>query len=505
MRKFLVILVISASVCVVQSQVFREFNSGFKTIFINPSEVNSYYFGFNPALLDFSSDDELLVLSTNVNIDDGKFKRFIDPISNRLYQLTASGKKSIDSSQRFKGSFAFQRYERKGWNWIFTKDYQTGNPFLIGDSTSGDSRINGIKMRAEYSNKLFDNFLAGFYLDYSVDEMLKEVSPRPTSSHRDIHSRMGLNYCVIPGLNIGFIADVYDKNEEISYREDEGSITQETIILKFKGYDFPNILRKKTETRYSYINGYAGGMTISLVIPNKISTVGYFISGFDKTNIKDDAIDPQAEGFWMNNYFDAGVQISALLDEQIQAGLVYNFHKDDGWAKYPPYNVLYFERELNSHSVIAGLKYSIDPKISAGLEGGINMIYNDEQDHYSSITDNVNSNICFGRIGLGTEWNDEISSIISYGYYCKSVPEHSITSNEQSGYFGKYRKYDLIYLHTGYYKHDISLVTKIASWFGGIFYIHLNYSSTIPKSGSEYDNELKNEFNSIIEYRVKVF
>lgn len=488
-----------------RAQIFREFDTGFKTIFINPTEVNSYYFGYNPAILDFTADDELLVLSTDINVDDGRFKKFIDPVSSRFYQLSASGKKAIDSSQRFKGSFGFQRYERNDWSWIFTRDYQTGNPFLIGDSTTGNSRINGIRMSAEYSNKLFEDFSVGLTFDYSVDEMLKEISPRPTSKHRDIYSRIGLNYSVSRELDLGLIADIYDKNEEIAYREDEGSITQETIILKFKGYDFPNVFRKKTETRYSYINGYAGGMTFSYLIPPKILTVGYFTSGFDETNIKDDAIDPSAEGFWMNNYFDAGVQMSILLNEQIKAGLLYKFHKDGGWAKYPTYDVLYYERERSSHLIIAGLQYFFDRKLSAGIEGGVNIMSSDEQDHYSSITNNVYSNIYFGRAGLETEWNDEISSIISYGFYTKTVPEYSVTFNEQSNYFTQYRKYDLIYLYTGFNRHEVSLVAKIVPWFEGSFYVYLNYINTVPESGSDFHNEIKNEFNSIIEYRVKVF
>lgn len=505
MRKYLIILFISVSGFFLQAQVFRDFDTGFKTIFINPAEVNSYYFGFNPAMLNFSSDDELLVLSTNVNIDEGKFKRFIDPVSNRLYQLTASGKKAIDSSQKFKGSFGFQRYVRNDWPWIFTRDYQTGNPFLIGDSTSGDSRINGIRMSTEYSNKLFEDFFIGLTLDYSVDEMLKEVSPKPTSQHRDIHSRIGLNYSLSDRLNLGLIADIYDKNEEIAYREDEGSITQETIILKFKGYDFPNVFRKKTETRYSYMSGYAGGLTFAYQMPPTILTVGYLITGFDKLSVKDDAINPQAEGFWMNNYFDAGVQISASLNEQFQTGLVYKFHNDDGWAKYSPYNVLYYERTLSTHSFTAGLQFSFDQKLSAGIEGGINNINLDEQDHYSSITDNIRLNIYFVRAGLGTEWNDEISSIISYGFSKKTIPEHSIKSNEQSSYFDNYRKYDLIYLRTGFNMHDFSIAAKIIPWFDGIFFIYLNYSTTIPESRIDFKSEVKNEFNSIIEYRVKVF
>lgn len=505
MKKLKFIIVFLFSAFVLNAQVFREFNTGFRTIFLNPIELTSYYFGYNPALLDFTSDEELLILSANAGIDEGKFKRFIEPESNQVYQFTASGKKVVDDFQRFKGSFGIQRFERKDWPWVFTRDYLTGNPFLIGDSTVGNSRINGIMMNAEYSNKIFEDLALGLAVDYSVDEMLKQISPRPTSKHRDIHSRLGLNYSLNSAVNFGVIADIADRSEEISYREDEGAITKETIILKFKGYDFPNVFRKKTETRYSYSNGYAGGITFSYNIADGILSAGYLISGFDKTTIKDDAINPKTEGFWLNDYLDAGLQIFIPLSDQIQTGLIYKYHKDDGWAKYPSYDVLYYEKVLSTHSVTAGIKSSLSDNISFGVEAGLNLTTNDEHDHYSAIKSKVNSNIYFGRLGLGAEWTNDFSSIISYAFSKKAIPDYSATLNEHTDYFTNYRKYDIAYLYTESVKHEITLVSKIDPWFGGSIYTYLNYFHMIPESGSIFASQIKNEFNFTLEYRVKVF
>lgn len=502
MKKLLLLYFLAAGFLF--SQNYREFKTGFVSIFNNPVELNSYYFGGNPALLDFSSEDELLSVKNNINIKDGDFKPFIEPGSDILYELFASGKKEIDTNQRFSGSFGFQRAERKDWNWVYTRDYNNGNPFLIGDSTSGSSRINGIIMNAEYAINFSGKFSAGVSLDYSVDEMLKEISPKPTSVHRDIHSRIGINYRINEDINIGLLTDVFDKTERIVYREDEGSITQETIILKFKGYDYPNVFRKKTETRYSYINGYSAGVTFSYSIPKELVVLGYFLTGFDKTNIKDDATNPIAEGFWKNDFLEAGVKLSLSLRE-FTAGLTYKFHNDNGWGKYPPYNVLYFEKKNNKHSLLFGIQKQFNAVISAGIEGGIILNSINEYDHYSVVSTDSKMRTLFGKAGTNFNWNDNLSTLIAYGFANSTVPNYTYATNKMSDYYNLYRQYDVLYNITGYNSHEFTLTSKVDPGIGGFFLIHFNYLLIKPVEGSPFGSETRNRFDSVLEYRVKVF
>lgn len=489
----------------VYSQSFKDFKTGFTTIFKDRTELNSYYFGGNPALLSFSSEDELLTVKADINYDDGKFKRFIEPSSNRNYMISASGKKSIDENQKFIGSFGFQRAERVDWDWIFTRDYQTGNPFLIGDSTSGKSRINGIIMNAGYAINLTQKLSAGIVFDYSVDEMLKEVSPKPTSVHRDISSRVGLNYNFSSLFNAGLILDVYDKNERIAYREDEGSILRETVILKFKGYDYPNVFRKKTETRYSYINGYSGGITFSADFSETLLLNGYFISGFNKTTIKDDAIDPRPEGFWKNDFINAGLQFFTYLFNPLQASIAYNIILNDGWAKYPVFNVLYYERQQILNSIVLGLEYPFSKKLSAGLESGISLTSIKEKDHYSIIFMNGNNTIFYVKPGILINWKQDISTLISYSFLHNSVSDFNLTIQNPTNYYSDFRQFDILYYQTEYNKHSISLTSRIDPGIGGLLYFYFDYSITKPVKNSAFEDKVKNIFSSVIEYRVKVF
>jgi len=485
------------------SQNYKEVETGFTTIFNYSFVLDSYHFGNNPAYLNFSKEDEFLSLKSNYKNDEGEFKKFTTPGIDRTYFVSASGKKAIDSVQKFKGSFGFSKLERKNWNWFFTREYETDNPFLIGDSTFGNSRINGISLNAEYVRNISQNISAGINLDYAVDEGLKTVSPRPTSQHRDIHAKIGIGYNVTNQLSFGLTADVTDKNEQISFREDEGALTQETIILKFKGYDFPNVVRKKVETRYAFTNSYSSGITSSFS-SNDFSFAAFINAGFEKTSIKDDALDPKGEGFWKDDFVEAGFKGAAFLLKDLTAGFSYKYLKKDGWAKYPPANILYNERKSSSHKFIAGLENKINDKISAGIEIGMSLFSKSENDHYSIVKSSTKYNEWSGRVGVDYHWSERLSSLVSYGFMKKANLNYDLANNANSNYFNSFRRYDILYLQTAFTKHSFSFTSEFKDGYFGAMIIQLNYSRINPDAGYLFENSFRNVFEVNLEYRIKV-
>src|SRR5690606_11463407 len=117
-------------------------------------------------------------------------------------------------------------------------------------------------MNAQYSARLFNRLLTGFSINYYVDEGLKEVSPRPTSDHRDIDAGIGIGYELNNNLSLGGSLRAYDYNESIQYSEDIEAIYAETILFKFRGLDLPEIIKKTSESRASYHNGYDGKLDL---------------------------------------------------------------------------------------------------------------------------------------------------------------------------------------------------------------------------------------------------
>jgi len=487
------------------AQNYKEFETGFSTIFNAPYSVNSYSFGNNPAFLNFTFDDEFLSIKNITQNDAGEFKKFVAPANDRSFNFFASGKKAIDSTQRFKGSFGFSKLERKNWDWFFTRDYQTDNPFLIGDSVSGNSRVNGILLNAQYAVTLSDDFSAGVNLDYAVDEGLKTVSPRPTSEHRDIAALIGLGYVVNNNISVGITTKVSDKNEQISYREDEGALTQETIILKFKGYDFPNVQRKKVETRFSYTSEYVSGVTFSFHNLTNISLAAFFNSGFEKTVIKDDALDPKSEGFWKDDYLEAGLKFEMLISEDMNVGIKYNFTQRSGWAKYPPAEVLYYERNSYEHSLIAGYEQKVNDAITAGFEACVLFFSKKERDHYSALNSNIQFNQYSGEVGINFAWSQNISSLFAYGFSAKANHNYTLDYNLlSSDYFSKHRIYDFYYLQTADTRNTFSITSKVNTWNSSEMLFHAAYAIINPRASNPFANTNRKEFDLTVEYRIKV-
>lgn len=489
----------------VLGQNYSEFETGFSTIFNHGFKLNSYNVGNNPAYLNFTNSDEFLSLKDITKNSEGEFKKFIAPKTDRSFGFFASGKKSIDSTQKFKGSFGFSKIERKNWNWFFTRDYDTDNPFIIGDSTTGNSRINGILINAQYAVNIMSDLTAGANLDYIVDEGLKTVSPRPTSEHRDIAATIGIGYAIDKKVSIGATAYFSDNNEQISYREDEGALTQETIILKFKGYDFPNIVRKKVETRYSYTNNYATGITFSYNDEQQIIVAGYINTGFEKTTILDDALDPKGEGFWKDEFLTAGLKTSLNFGEGIHSGLAYNCLLRKGWAKYPPTNVLYYERNDYTHSFSIGLEKLVSDNLSAGIESGILFSSRAENDHYSQVKTKSVFNHWSEKVGFDYKWSNVYSTLISYGFSKKSNSSNELLYQSNSIYFTSYRIKDILFQQTGFSTHTVSVTSELKSTGLGDLLFQINYSVLVPESDSIFANGKRNDLEFTLEYRVKAF
>src|ERR1039458_7304596 len=81
------------------AQVLDNYESNFNTLFDKKEKVNPYYFGYNPAWLGNEVSSEILYLRSGVNDETGDFKKFTDPGDIRIYSISASGKKLMDSTQ----------------------------------------------------------------------------------------------------------------------------------------------------------------------------------------------------------------------------------------------------------------------------------------------------------------------------------------------------------------------------------------------------------------------
>lgn len=486
-------------------QKYSGFETGFSTIFEKSERVNSYYFGNNPAYLNQEQSTELLSLKSLYNNTSGEYKRFLDP-DIRKYSLTASGKKFIDSLQVFKGDFSFERKENNNWEWIFSRDYSGDNSFILGDSTTGNTRYNGIMMNAEYSALLSDIFLLGFSIMYNVDEGLKQIAPHPTSRNRELNFTTGFGFNITNNFTAGITAAVYDDVEKLMYREDAGALNVETIILKFRGLDYPNIYRKKSETRHTYNNGYSAGLNFTYANESSLKISGFFDAGFKKYTVKDDENNPLSEGFSKNNHYRGGLLSNYSLNKSVLLGLSYKFNMNDNWAQYPEFKVVYGNSEVNSHAINLGLQYLFTEAFSAGIETGLSLWNEEINDYYSIISLNKTSSKYSINLGCTYKWNNQLFTFLSAGTGSENISEGSIQNNiNQSSYFTNYRIKDLTYRLIPEQKYDINFVTSYVPGFGGEILFNINYLLLNSGTNTYLNNVNRNNLSLYVEYRVKAY
>jgi len=483
--------------------IYNPYNH-FKTIFESGTKANPYYLSGNPAYLRYDGRDELLSTQGMFNNTTGDFKNFFDPGTERNYDLAFSGKKILDSTQIFKGYFAIQKLERISWNWLAVKNYNSGSPFMLGDSTTGDTRYNGIFMNAQYSARIFNRLLTGFSISYYVDEGLKEIAPRPTSDHRDIDVTAGFGYLLNNNLSLGFSLRVLDLNEKISYEEDEEAVYSETILLKFRGYDLPQIISKKTESRISYHNGYYGNFDIFYHDEN-ISASVFAGGGFEQITLKDNITNPDPEGYWRKTSFTGGLQVSYTFGRQWNTGAIYKFTREESWAKHPLYEVLLDDQNNNLHEIVLGLQYTASEKLSMGLEVASSLSNVNYDDYYSGVFYKNENFTIAPLLGISYVWSDFIKTHVALGYTNSSNNNIEVLDNNTSLFYEVTRSVDIRYLITDYTGKNLYLKAEINPGFLGLINIYIAYREIDATENPAHKFHDRTEIQTAIELKIKAY
>lgn len=502
-----ILLAIFISGSVLQAQNLKEPADFFNTVFKGTDKINSYYTGRNPAFLNLEVSDEMLSVKSVFTNEEGDFKRFIDPGTNRLYELSFTGKKSIDSLQVFKGSFGIQKIERKNWDQVFTKKIGNWNPFLLADASSGDAHFNGIVMNAAYSAIVFDKFSAGFNFNYSVDQGLKEIFPHPTSEHRDINLRVGAGYLLNTDYTIGCVLEASDNNERIEYRTDQEGVTRETILLKYRGYGAPLLFLKKSEERNSYQNSYASYLTFSAKCSDKLSSAFYLGGGIDQTSLSDDDNSPQSEGYFKNSFLKGGVNALLNVIEELNLGLYYDFTLNNYWAKHPRYDVLMMENYLPEHIIKAGIDYMLNKNIKAGFEAGMDLTKIDYKDYYSSVFWKASPTTLMLKIGTEIKFSNVFNTKIYLGYDNCNVGSKSFSATIDSVFAGliAFRKNDIQFYQDNYSRFKVSFIPTVNLGQLGIVRLYFNYDLIKPEKANWPENAKRETFDAVLEFKLNVY
>lgn len=458
----------------------------------------------NPALLNLDQDDERLKISSFYNSNQNKIKRAFIPTAEDFVQIQFSGKKKIGDNQIFKGIFAFNKLRRKNWDWIFTKDFRSGNPFLLGDSSSGNSNFNGIYFDANYLNQLSERLTIGAGLEYFVDEGLKQVSPKPTSQHRDILFKIGSSFVILKDLRAGILVQIEDKKEEITYKEDEGAVYKEITLLKFRGVDLPISVKKKTENRIAFLNGFS---VIGDLIYSPSESFQLFCDlkkGIEQIFQKEEITNPQNQGYFQNDYLRAKINSKLKLSEAITSLFGFEYFSSSSWSKHPDFLSVVSDNDQKFISLNGNFNYQLSTKLSFGLGTGFGQFKMKSNDYYSNVFFDLTSNL----FSLSSDFdfkfaeNLELKTRLLFERY---KPQNAdLWFFNPSVYFINFFNQDFEYFSSEFIKYELAFSTIIHTIYGD-FDFGLNYINWRPKNSSFEINNYNSELRTKLSYRVKVY
>ena len=380
-----------------------------------------------------------------------------------------------------------------------------GLSFLLGDSTTGRSRYNGIIVGAEYSQIFFEHLLTGLKINYLVDEGLKEVSPRPTSDHRDIGVSLGMGYEVFDKTFFGFVLKAFDFSEQINYREDVGAVSKETILFKFRGYDYPFVIRKKVETRYSYHNGYSGNLNFFYNGNSGFSASAMFGGGIEQIVVKDDANNPRRDGYWKNTNYTGQINTLLILSENFNAGISYKFHSYSMWAKHPEFNVIFMDNDFTRHGISGGAEYKLNNNLILGVEVSVDLIYNKYNDYYSDISWKADGIKYNPKLGISIKPSEMLELFTAYCFSIYNLTSNKTTVNSTTQYYDIYRISDVVFYQSDFTAHSLYFRGSLEPGFLGKFLLHIFYNSSHPKNSTHFENTSRNTIDAVLELRIKVY
>ncbi len=458
----------------------------------------------NPALLNFDVEDERLNITSSFHSNKNQFKRFFVPERIDFYQIQFFGKKHIGETQIFKGQFGFSKEFRKNWNWIFTKDYKSGNTFLLGDSSSGNSVFNGILFDANYFNQLTEKFTIGAGLKYFVDEGIKQVSPKPTSQHREISISIGSTFSFLQNLKIGVSVNAEDKKEEISYKEDEGAVYKEITLFKFRGYDFPVAVKKKTETRISFHNLYLLNGDIIFEPTQWIKFFGNIKKGIEQILQKEEVTNPKSQGNFQNDYLKIRFNFSLKPIEKLSAIMGLEYFNSENWSRHPDFFTVVSDGNQNVIILKGNFTYFLSSNLSFNAGAGFGQLQFQLNDYYSEVNFDFKSHFYSLLGGLNINVFERIGMKILFSLEKYNPFVSNLKFSNPATYFMNYLKKDFDYFSAEFNKYEAGISFLIDLKIGEFIY-DFNYRYYKHVNSFNRNNLVNTAFQSNLSFRKKVY
>ncbi|MFH0991902.1 MAG: hypothetical protein V1799_17990 [bacterium] len=464
---------------------------------IQPSELqlNQYDVGGNPAALYYDVQNSYLFLQGRREAKSGSAHAPFEPGAPVLYEYYVEGAKGIGRDQMFKGQFGFRQEFRGDWQWMDTKSYGLGNPFILADSSTGRTVYRGIVANAQYSRLLAEGLTVGAEMTYGIDNGLKEVTPKPTSTNRDLSLRLGVMAELRSDLHAGLSFRYLDQQEEIRFEEDESGLLEETILFKFRGLDRYLRLTKKTELRNSQYHAYQGFLHGDVALNEASHLVAYGGGGVESFSIIDGGSSPRNEGYWQRENLQGHFQGDHPLGElRVAFRLDYSTSRD--WSRHPEYNVLLSEGTERQVDATVGLEAQVIPHVlRAGIEYGFCSEKRTLDDYLSAI--HISYSQTRHWIGFGSSYrmSERLQTTLHYHYAFQSIVPVMLEGKNLSFFFTSIRKREFDLSSAAGAGHHALYVVEYTTTTYGSAILQLSYGKLAISESTFFTNLARSSFS----------
>jgi hypothetical protein len=459
----------------------------------------------NPAwlFLDHISPD--LWIHLNGGAHNGAFRGSFEPGTTSEYQYFVEGAKNLGDLQVVRGEFGFHQDFRSDWMWMDSKGYRTTNPFLLGDSSTGETVYRGIVMRAQYGMLLADQWIMGVEMEYGVNNGVKNVTPKPISTNRDLKTSVGVGYVFESGLHVGGFFRYTDQQEEISFVDEGSAVLTETVLFKYRGLDRFLRLTKKNETRNTQLRGYEGIATATFTLDENTDVAAFGGGGVVGTTVRDGGTSPIAQGYWQDGRGEGHFKLHRRFGSTT-VGLQADYFRDSYWARHPEYDVLFMEGHASSLVVGGGLETPVVPDLlTIGAEYLNTREVEGTHDYLSAIiVDQERVSHTLRALTLW-QWNERFSTSLVYAYTLQAPLISDIQAASPSSYFQTIRRTDLDLFAAKANVHSISIGINYNTRLFGSLLVFVDYTHATPRGDSPFAGTSRSVLQLFASVKVMTF
>jgi hypothetical protein len=459
----------------------------------------------NPAWLYLDKISSDLWIHLNGSGTSGSFRGAFEPGSSSTYQYYVEGARRMGDLQVVRGEFGFHQDFRSDWMWLDSKNDASTNPFLLGDSSTGETVYRGIVSRAQYAMLLADRWIVGAELDYGVNNGVKSVTPKPTSTNRDLATSVGLGYSFDSGLNIGASFAYVDQQEEISFVDEGAGVLTETVLFKFRGLDRFLRLTKKNETRNTQLRGYQGkaNATISLDANTDLAASGG--GGVMGTEVTDGGTSPLAQGHWQNERGEGHLKLHHRMG-WFTLGVQADFCRDSYWARHPEYDVLFLEGHASSLALGGGVEAPLIPdRLIVAAEYLNARETGDAHDYLSGIIVDQHRVSHTMQALAQYRWHERVSTSLVYSYRIQVPLLSDIQAPSASTFFRTIRRPDLELFAAKANVHQIVFGIDYDTQLFGNLLVLIDYAHASPSGDNPFGDTSRSTLRVFASVKVMTF